>query len=103
MLGFGHSPPFLLDALATPQVQANVMTASFSQVAFQDALRKEIGHSRPKQVCPYESFICLNRYYAICVCVLMVMFMIEARHVWVLLCLPGPCFPLRCVIGNFPE
>jgi acetylornithine/succinyldiaminopimelate/putrescine aminotransferase len=59
MLGLGHAPPKVLDALAQPHVIANVMTASFSQHRFNDALRKEIGHTRPHG-CPYESFLCLN-------------------------------------------
>jgi 4-aminobutyrate aminotransferase-like enzyme len=45
-------------SLTQPQVMANIMTANFSQLAFIDAMRKEVGHTRG--MCPYESFICLN-------------------------------------------
>lgn len=57
MLGFGHAPDFVLKALSTPYVMANVMTASFSHKRFTDRLRAEIGQHRP---CPFDSFVCLN-------------------------------------------
>lgn len=59
MLGFGQNPDNVLKTLANPVVMANIMTPSFSQQAFKDAIRKEIGHTRNGS-CPYESFICLN-------------------------------------------
>ena len=58
MLGFGHAPAAVLEALARPQVMANVMTPSLSQRAFTRALRAEIGHARGG--CPFERFMCLN-------------------------------------------
>ena len=58
MLGFGHTPPAVLEALARPQVMANIMTPSLSQGRFVAALRREIGHSRGG--CPFERFMCLN-------------------------------------------
>ena len=58
MLGFGHTPPAVLEALAAPQVMANVMTPHLSQHRFIQALRKEIGHTRGG--CPYARFMCLN-------------------------------------------
>ncbi|WP_028918641.1 aminotransferase class III-fold pyridoxal phosphate-dependent enzyme [Pseudoxanthomonas suwonensis] len=58
MLGFGHTPPAVLEALARPQVMANIMTPSLSQGRFTAALRREIGHSRGG--CPFERFMCLN-------------------------------------------
>ncbi len=58
MLGFGHAPADVLDAMNKPHIMANVMTPSFSQRRLVDALRKEIGHSRGN--CPYERFFCLN-------------------------------------------
>jgi len=58
MLGFGHAPSQVLDAMNQPHVMANIMTPSFSQKRFMDALRKEIGHTRSE--CPYASFFCLN-------------------------------------------
>ena len=40
MLGFGHTPEAVLDAMAKPQVMANIMTPSLSQLRFDRALRK---------------------------------------------------------------
>jgi acetylornithine/succinyldiaminopimelate/putrescine aminotransferase len=59
MLGFGHAPQAILDAMAKPQALANIMTPNLSQLRFTRALRKEIGHSR-KDGCPYAKFMCLN-------------------------------------------
>jgi acetylornithine/succinyldiaminopimelate/putrescine aminotransferase len=58
MLGFGHNPPAVMEALAKPQVMANVMTPSLSQHTFTDALRREIGHHRGEH--PFAKFMCLN-------------------------------------------
>ena len=58
MLGFGHTPEAVLDAMARPQAMANIMTPSLSQLRFDRALRKEIGHTRGG--CPYAKFLCLN-------------------------------------------
>ncbi len=58
MLGFGHAPQAILDAMARPQAMANIMTPSLSQLRFERALRREIGHTRGG--CPYASFMCLN-------------------------------------------
>ncbi len=58
MLGFGHSPKAVLEAMARPQVMANIMTPSLSQLRFDRALRREIGHTRGG--CPYARFLCLN-------------------------------------------
>lgn len=60
MLAFGHNPPSLLEAVAQPQVMANVMTANFAQRRLIDKLSAEIGHSRPNKENPYEAFVCLN-------------------------------------------
>lgn len=59
MLGFGHAPQAVLDAMAKPQALANIMTPSLSQLRFTRAMRREIGHSR-KDGCPYAKFMCLN-------------------------------------------
>ena len=59
MLGFGHAPQAVLDAMARPQALANIMTPSLSQLRFTRAMRREIGHSR-KDGCPYAKFMCLN-------------------------------------------
>ncbi|MCL6714042.1 aminotransferase class III-fold pyridoxal phosphate-dependent enzyme [Pseudomonas sp. R2.Fl] len=58
MLGFGHTPEPILAAMARPQVMANIMTPSLSQLRFDRALRKEIGQTRSG--CPYAKFLCLN-------------------------------------------
>ncbi len=58
MLGFGHAPAPVLAALGGPQVMANVMTPSLSQLRFVEALRGEIGHRRGGS--PYARFFCLN-------------------------------------------
>ena len=60
MLGLGHAPEPVLDAMNQPHVMANVMTASVHKLDFVSALRREIGHSR-KDGIPFESFLCLRR------------------------------------------
>jgi len=58
MLGFGHTPAAVLEAMARPQVMANIMTPNLSQLRFDRALRKEVGHTRGGS--PYAKFFCLN-------------------------------------------
>lgn len=58
MLGFGHNPQPIIDAMSRPQVMANVMTANVAQVRLSDALRRELGHTRGGS--PYTRFLCLN-------------------------------------------
>lgn len=58
MLGGGHAPKHVIEAMAQPQVMANVMTASLSQLRLARALRAELGHTRGG--CPFEKFLCLN-------------------------------------------
>lgn len=58
MLGFGHAPKAILEAMNQPHVMANIMTPNFSQKRFVEALRKEIGHTRGD--CPFTRFFCLN-------------------------------------------
>lgn len=58
MLGFGHAPQPVLDAMAAPQVMANVMTPSLSHLRLERALRAEIGHTVGG--CPFTRFMCLN-------------------------------------------
>jgi len=58
MLGFGHTPQPVLDAMSRPQAMANIMTPNLSQLRFDRALRKELGHTRG--ACPYAKFFCLN-------------------------------------------
>ena len=58
MIGFGHTPEAVMQAMSKPQVMANIMTPSLSQLRFDRALRKEIGHTRGG--CPFAKFLCLN-------------------------------------------
>ncbi|WP_133480049.1 aminotransferase class III-fold pyridoxal phosphate-dependent enzyme [Cognatilysobacter segetis] len=58
MLGFGHAPQAVIDAMAKPQVMANIMTPSLAQRRFDRAIRAAIGTVRGE--CPYERFFCLN-------------------------------------------
>jgi len=59
MLGQGHAPLAVLEAMNKPHVMANIMTASVSQLEFVKRLRKEIGRTRADGT-PYASFLCLN-------------------------------------------
>jgi acetylornithine/succinyldiaminopimelate/putrescine aminotransferase len=59
MLGLGHAPEAILAAMNQPQVMANIMTPSISQMTLIDCLRKEIGHTRNDDE-PYTRFLCLN-------------------------------------------
>ncbi|UGB44674.1 aminotransferase class III-fold pyridoxal phosphate-dependent enzyme [Frateuria edaphi] len=58
MLGFGHNQPSILEALSRPQVMANVMSPSVSQLRFTRAMDKELGRSRGAN--PYKHYLCLN-------------------------------------------
>jgi acetylornithine/succinyldiaminopimelate/putrescine aminotransferase len=58
MLGLGHAPTEVMDAMSQPWVMANVMTPSISQKRFNDKLRAELGHTRGD--CPFDRFMCLN-------------------------------------------
>ncbi|GGK07603.1 aminotransferase class III-fold pyridoxal phosphate-dependent enzyme [Luteimonas terricola] len=57
MLGFGHAPAKVIEAMARPQAMANIMTPSLSQLRLDRALRAEIGQGRD---CPFAAFMCLN-------------------------------------------
>lgn len=59
MLGFGHVPEPILEAMSRPQVMANVMTPSFSQYRLTQALVKEIGRNRAEG-CPFSHFLAMN-------------------------------------------
>ena len=59
MLGYGHAPQAVLQALARPYVMANVMTPSLSNRRFTQRLQREVGHRR-SDGCPYARFLCLN-------------------------------------------
>ena len=58
MLGSGHSPENVISSMSKNWVMANVMTPSFSQQRFVDALNKELGHTRGS--CPFDRYICVN-------------------------------------------
>lgn len=58
MLGFGHAPQPVIEAMSKPQAMANIMTPNLAQLRFEHALRREIGHARGE--CPFASFMCLN-------------------------------------------
>ncbi len=59
MLGQGHTPAAVLEALRRPQAMANVMTPNLSQRRIMDALRAEIGHTRTDG-CPFPGFLFMN-------------------------------------------
>jgi acetylornithine/succinyldiaminopimelate/putrescine aminotransferase len=59
MLGLGHAPDVVLEAMNQPHVMANIMTASVSQLDLIKRLNAEIGHTRSGGS-PYASFLCLN-------------------------------------------
>ena len=58
MLGLGHAPKAVIEAMARPQVMANIMTPALAQLRFDRAMRREVGHVAGQ--CPYASFMCLN-------------------------------------------
>ena len=58
MLGIGHGPDAIIEAMAENHVMANVMTPSFSQARLANALKRELGHTRG--FCPFSKFICVN-------------------------------------------
>ncbi len=58
MLGFGHNPEAVIEAMSQPHAMANIMSANLSQKYFIDALNKEVGHSRGG--CPFSNFLCMN-------------------------------------------
>ena len=59
MLGLGHAPAAVLEAMSQPHVMANVMTPSLRQLEMTERLKQEIGHRRAGGF-PFDSFICMN-------------------------------------------
>jgi acetylornithine/succinyldiaminopimelate/putrescine aminotransferase len=59
MLGFGHVPEPIIEAMTKPQVMANVMTPSLSQFRLSAALEREIGQTR-EDGCPFTHFLAMN-------------------------------------------
>lgn len=53
MLGFGHNPDEVINAMASGRtnLMANIMTPHLAQKEFIDAITKEIGHTR-NEICP---------------------------------------------------
>jgi acetylornithine/succinyldiaminopimelate/putrescine aminotransferase len=61
MLGMGHGPEAVIEAMSQDVVMANIMTANISQRRFLDCMLKEIGHNRQgDKKRPYAKFLCLN-------------------------------------------
>jgi acetylornithine/succinyldiaminopimelate/putrescine aminotransferase len=58
MLGFGHNPVAVLEAINQPHLMANIMTPQVSQKKFTNRIRREIGHTRGD--CPFARFLCMN-------------------------------------------
>lgn len=59
MLGFGHVPRPVIEAMTKPQVMANVMTPNLSQLRLALALEQEIGQTRGDG-CPFTHFLAMN-------------------------------------------
>ncbi len=59
MLGFGHAPDAILQAMNQPHTMANIMTPNFGHLRFVEALRTELGHTR-NDGCPFARFLCMN-------------------------------------------
>ncbi len=72
MLGFGHNADFLMPAVGSlffqshcpmlagrPHVMANVMTPHYSQLAFYEAWRQQVGFTRAHG-CPYSHIMTMN-------------------------------------------
>jgi len=58
MLGAGHAPDFVLEAMSRPHVMANIMTPSVSQLKLSKAIKNEVGYSQG--ACPFDKFLCMN-------------------------------------------
>ena len=58
MLGAGHAPDFVLEAMSRPHVMANIMTASVPQLKLSQAIKHEVGHTQGS--CPFGKFLCMN-------------------------------------------
>jgi acetylornithine/succinyldiaminopimelate/putrescine aminotransferase len=58
MLGFGHNPAAVIEAMNQPHLMANVMTPQIAQKRFTNRLRREIGQQRG--ACPFDHFLCMN-------------------------------------------
>jgi len=59
MLGAGHAPAHVLEAMSQPHVMANIMTPSLSQRRFDDAMGREVGHQRTDGF-TFSRLVCAN-------------------------------------------
>jgi acetylornithine/succinyldiaminopimelate/putrescine aminotransferase len=59
MLGFGHAPGPVMEAMSGPQVMANVMTSNLAQLRLAHRLEEEIGQTRAG-ACPFSHFLAMN-------------------------------------------
>lgn len=59
MLGFGHVPEPIVEAMSRPQAMANVMTPHASQYRLVETLKAEIGRNRVEG-CPFSRFLAMN-------------------------------------------
>ena len=58
MLGLGHNPKSVLDAMSTSFPMANIMTSSIEQFEFAKILMESLGMSRSSPI--YTKFLCMN-------------------------------------------
>ena len=58
MLGAGHAPDFVLEAMSRPHVMANIMTSAVPQLKLSRAIKREVGHTQG--ACPFDKFLCMN-------------------------------------------
>jgi acetylornithine/succinyldiaminopimelate/putrescine aminotransferase len=58
MLGLGHAPAAVVEAIGRPLPMANVMTPSIGQLRLTERLAREIGRARGS--CPFGRFVFLN-------------------------------------------
>lgn len=58
MLGAGHAPDFVLEAMSRPHVMANIMTPAVPQLKLSQAIKREVGHTQG--ACPFDKFLCMN-------------------------------------------
>lgn len=61
MLGLGHGPKSVIQAMAQNHTMANIMTPNFSQLRFTKRMLQEIGSRRNgSRRQPYQKFLCMN-------------------------------------------
>ncbi|MGA1191636.1 MAG: aminotransferase class III-fold pyridoxal phosphate-dependent enzyme [Bdellovibrionota bacterium] len=60
MLGHGHDPDCIREAMSARQAMANIMTPSMSQYRTGRKLEAHIGHNHSSHHCPYSKFVFMN-------------------------------------------